>query len=85
MAVGDGLSVKGPFRFRLLYHLIGRSRTPTELALLENKHLSDISRGLGVLRKEGLVRYESSGARERYYELTQEGYIILYANLRMNR
>ncbi|MDG6964205.1 MAG: winged helix-turn-helix transcriptional regulator [Nitrososphaerota archaeon] len=85
MALGDGFSIGGPFRLRLLYHLVVRPRTPTELASLENKHLSDISRGLSLLRRDGLVRYESTGARERYYKLTQEGYVLLYASLRQGR
>ncbi|MDG6990679.1 MAG: winged helix-turn-helix transcriptional regulator [Nitrososphaerota archaeon] len=69
----------------MLYHLVMRPRTPTELATLENKHLSDISRGLGKLRKAGLVEFASSGTRERYYRPTQEGYIILYASMRQGR
>lgn len=85
LALGDGFSIGGPFRLRLLYHLVVRPRTPTELASLENKHLSDISRGLSLLRRDGLVRYESTGARERYYKLTQEGYVLLYASLRQGR
>ena len=85
LALRGGFSIRGPFRLRLLYHLVVRPRTPTELASLENKHLSDVSRGLSLLRKDGLVRCESTGARERYYKLTQEGYILLYASMRQGR
>ena len=85
VALAEGFSIGGPFRLRLLYHLVVRPRTPTELASLENKHLSDISRGLSLLRRDGLVRYESTGARERYYKITQEGYVLLYASLRQGR
>jgi DNA-binding transcriptional ArsR family regulator len=81
----DGITIAGPFWLKLLYHLVSKPRTPTELASLEGKHLSDISRGLGKLRKAGLVEFASSGARERYYRPTQEGYILLYANMRQGR
>jgi DNA-binding transcriptional ArsR family regulator len=78
-------TINGPFKLKLLYHLVIGPRTPTELALLENKHLSDISRGLRRLRKEGLVEYHNSGSRERYYKATVEGYVLLYASLRQGR
>jgi DNA-binding transcriptional ArsR family regulator len=82
---GEGAKIRGPFRLKLLYYLVIKPRTPTELASLENKHLSDISRGLSKLRQDGLVEYECRGARERYYRATHEGYILLYANLRQGR
>lgn len=81
----EGWIINGPFRLKLLYHLVLRPRTPTELASLENKHLSDISRGLRRLRRDGLVEYEKSKARERYYRPTQEGYVLLYASMRQGR
>lgn len=84
MSIGEGL-VRGPFRLKLLYHLVIRPRTPTELASIENKHLSDVSRGLSKLRAEGLVEYERTRTRERYYRPTQEGYILLYASMRQGR
>lgn len=70
----------GPFRLRLLYDLAVRPRTPTELAFIEEKHLSDVSRGLSKLRKDGLVEYVRIGARERCYKATQEGYTTLYTS-----
>ena len=85
MSIPRGARIKGPFKLKLLYDLVVRPRTPTELALLENKHLSDISRGLGTLRREGLVEYRDSGSRERYYNATVEGYILLYASIRQGR
>jgi DNA-binding transcriptional ArsR family regulator len=85
LAIGDSVEFHGPFKLKLLYYLVIRPRTPTELASLENKHLSDVSRGLSRLRAEGLVEYEWSGARERYYKATHEGYIMLYAALRQGR
>lgn len=50
--------------------------TPTELASLENKHLSQVSRTLRELRKEGLVEYTHSGSREKYYRPTRDGYLV---------
>lgn len=85
MGITDGITIHGPFRLKLLYYLVIRPRTPTELASLENKHLSDISRGLGKLRRDGLVEVSSSGTRERYYRPTQEGYVLLYASMRQGR
>lgn len=85
MASPEGITIQGPFRLKLLYHLIMRPRTPTELASLENKHLSDISRGLGRLRSEGLVECSKGATRERYYRITNEGYILLYASMRQGR
>jgi len=85
LSIPRGATIKGPFKLKLLYHLVGRPRTPTELAFLENKHLSDISRGLSRLRKEGLVEYRDTGSRERYYKATVEGYILLYASIRQGR
>jgi DNA-binding PadR family transcriptional regulator len=77
--------MRGPFRLKLLYHLVVKPRTPTELAYLENKHLSDISRGLRNLREEGLVHCAQGKGRERYYSATEQGQIVLYAALRQGR
>jgi predicted transcriptional regulator len=85
MTIGEVKDVSGPFRLKLLYYLVVKPRTPTELATLENKHLSDVSRGLSRLRADGLVEYDSAGRRERHYKATEEGYIFLYASLRHGR
>ena len=65
-----------PGRFKLLWYLIVRPRTPTELAALESKHLSNVSRMLRELKTEGLVSATSSGSRERYYHATKQGYLM---------
>lgn len=65
-----------PGRFKLLWYLTVRPRTPTELATLEGKHLSNVSRMLRELRAEGLVVADSSRSRERYYRVTVEGYMM---------
>jgi DNA-binding transcriptional regulator GbsR (MarR family) len=80
MATQGGLHFLGTWRFKLLDYLVVRPMTPTELASLEKKHLSQVSRTLGELRREGLVEYTYSGSREKYYKLTKEGYMI-YARM----
>ena len=65
-----------PGRFKLLLYLIMRPRTPTELASLEGKHLSNVSRMLRELKAEGLVESAPSRSRERYYRATPDGYLM---------
>jgi DNA-binding transcriptional ArsR family regulator len=66
-------------RKTLLSHLVGSSRTPSELASIEKKHVSHVSRALAELRSRGLVEYSESGSRERYYRVTKEGYVAFAA------
>ena len=68
------------WRMKLLFHLVLRPRTPTELAELENKHLSHVSRTLGELRRHGLVELAETRSRQRYYRPTREG-LVIYAYL----
>jgi DNA-binding IclR family transcriptional regulator len=82
MASAEGLGVSGPGWLRLLYHLVGSPKTPTELATLEKKHLSEVSRLLRSMRDSGLVEYTETGSRERYYRATEEGYILFRRSLR---
>ena len=77
MAVVDGLGSVGPTWLRLLRHLLDSPKTPTELAALEKKHLSQVSRALKTLRDHGFVEYKPTRSRERYYSVTNEGYAIL--------
>jgi len=63
-----------PGRVSLLQHLLGGPHTPTELAAIEDKHLSEISRNLANLKRMGFVVASQHGSRERYYRLTSEGY-----------
>lgn len=71
-SVGSGTSW-----MKLLHYLILSPKTPTELAALEKKHLSEISRTLAKLRSIGFVEYERKGSRERYYRATVDGYLYL--------
>jgi DNA-binding MarR family transcriptional regulator len=75
MAAPAEFKLLGQTRFKLLLYLVVGPRTPTELASLENKHLSDVSRSLAELRRLGLVEATPSGSRERYYRITRDGYI----------
>ncbi len=72
-------------RIKLLSHLARRPRTPTELATLERKHVSHISRALTDLRAKGLVEYVPTGSRERFYRPTDRGYALYYALVRLAR
>lgn len=70
--------VKGStVRKKLLERLASRPHTPTELASMESKHVSHVSRALLELKTWGLVSASASGSRERYYRITSEGYAIL--------
>jgi len=75
VASQTGFNFHGAWRFKLLLHLAVRPMTPTELASIEKKHLSQVSRTLGELRREGLVEYAYTGSRERYYKPTKDGYL----------
>jgi len=63
-------------RRKLLEQIARRPRTPTELASMENKHVSHVSRALSELRVRGLVEPLNSESRERYYKVTLQGYAI---------
>lgn len=78
-SVGDGM------RYRLLSLVAVRPRTPTELAGLEGKHVSHVSRALGELRGMGLVERIPSGSRETFYTTTDRGYLIYLMHLRSPR
>ena len=69
--------VKGSVvRSRLLERLASRPHTPTELANMESKHISHVSRALTELREWGLVYATESDSREHYYRITSQGYAI---------
>ena len=67
-------------RSKLLERLASQPHTPTELATMENKHLSHVSRALIELKDYGLVSSTDSGSRERYYKVTSQGDAI-YASI----
>lgn len=63
-------------RSGLLEQLVIGPKTPTELAIIEGKHVSHVSRALAELRERGLVEQMSSASRERYYRATSQGMSI---------
>ncbi|HEV2137335.1 MAG TPA: winged helix-turn-helix domain-containing protein [Nitrososphaerales archaeon] len=63
-------------RSRLLEHLVSGPKTPTELASMDGKHVSHVSRALAELKERGLVEQMSSASRERYYKATSQGMSI---------
>lgn len=69
-------------RSKLLERLAKQPHTPTELAAMESKHLSHVSRALIELKDWGLVASMDTGSRERYYKVTSQGYAI-YASITM--
>ena len=67
-------------RRKLLGHLAKEAMTPTELALIEKKHISHVSRALAELRAQGLVEPIFVQSRERYYKATRNG-VSIYATM----
>ena len=80
-SVGAYKDVVGRSRVRkaLLSDLISSPATPSELAAIEQKHVSHVSRALAEMKGMGLVEYASSGSRERYYRATSQGYMVFVA------
>ena len=64
---------KSEVRSKVLVDLSRGPMTPTELASIENKHVSHVSRALAELCAEGLVEPISTSSRERYYRATDRG------------
>ena len=67
-------------RRKVLGHLIKEPMTPTELASIENKHVSHVSRALAELQAQGLVEPVFHQSREKYYKATHVG-LSLYATM----
>jgi DNA-binding MarR family transcriptional regulator len=67
-------------RVKLLGDLTKAPLTPTELASLENKHISHVSRALAELRAQGLIEPIPNQSRERRYRATMQG-LTIYASL----
>lgn len=63
-------------RVKLLEDLARAPLTPTELASLENKHVSHVSRALAELRAQGLIEPVSNLSRERKYRATIQGLTV---------
>lgn len=76
---------RSEIRKSLLSHLVGAPKTTSELASMESKHVSHISRALAELRSRGLVEYSDMGSRERYYTATKQGFAAYAALMRAAR
>ena len=72
---GDALAfvASSSVRARIIAVLSGIPRTPTEVARLENKHVSHVSRAIHELEHRGLVEFVNSESRRRYYRTTSQG------------
>ena len=70
-------------RLRLLLHLTTGPKSPSQLAEIERKHISHVSRALAEMRGYGLVDYWESDSRERYYRVTIHGYAVYSAIARL--
>jgi DNA-binding transcriptional regulator GbsR (MarR family) len=69
---------KSEVRSKVLVDLTRGPMTPTELASIEKKHVSHVSRALAELRAEGLVEPFWTSSRERYYRVTNRGLTLSY-------
>ena len=67
-------------RLGLLLNLIAGPKSPSQLASIEKRHVSHVSRALSELRDRGIVEPLPRGSRETFYKLTTQGY-ILYSSL----
>ncbi|MBI3858923.1 MAG: winged helix-turn-helix transcriptional regulator [Thaumarchaeota archaeon] len=78
----EGLGVVANFvvssevRSKVLARLTKAPMTPTELASVENKHVSHVSRALAELRAQGLIEPISNQTREKKYRVTYRGLVL---------
>jgi DNA-binding transcriptional ArsR family regulator len=77
---GFGLVVsfvsRSEVRSHVLEDVLRGPRTPSELASIENKHVSHVSRALAELRAQGLVEPVSNESRRKYYRATDLGFLM---------
>jgi len=76
---------KSEVRSKVLIHLSRGPMTPTELASVESKHVSHVSRALAELCAEGLVEPVSTSSRERYYRATNRGLTLALQFMKIAR
>ena len=63
-------------RSQVLEDIVRTPRTPSELASIENKHVSHVSRALAELRMQGLVEPVLTNTRQKYYRATDLGFLM---------
>jgi len=76
---------KSEVRTKVLADLTKGPMTPTELASIEGKHVSHVSRALAELRAEGLVEPILTSSKTRYYRATDRGILITIQFLKRAR
>ena len=63
-------------RLGLLFNLFAGPKSPSQLASIEKKHVSHVSRALSELQNRGIVEPMPRGSRETFYKLTTQGYVL---------
>jgi DNA-binding PadR family transcriptional regulator len=66
-------------RATVLANLSGATRTPTEIARLENKHVSHVCRTISELKARGLVEVAWTESHQKHYKTTMSGYALFLA------
>jgi predicted transcriptional regulator len=66
-------------RLGLLRNLITGPKSPSQLATIEKRHVSHVSRALSELRSRGIVEQMPGASRETLYRLTTQGYVVYTA------
>jgi DNA-binding transcriptional ArsR family regulator len=85
-SIASSLLARSGVRKAILFQLILKPMTPSEIASVEKKHLSHVSRALSEMRRQGLVEYHSAASsRERLYKATELGYMALVLYMRNAR
>jgi DNA-binding PadR family transcriptional regulator len=64
-------------RAKVLAILSGATRTPTEIAKQESKHVSHVCRTIKELQAQGLVEVAWSDSREKHYRTTRSGQALV--------
>ena len=67
---------KSSVRLGLLVNLITGPKSPSQLATIEKRHVSHVSRALSELRARGIVEPMPRTSRETLYRLTTQGYVV---------
>ncbi len=67
---------RSEIRSHVLEDVLRGPRTPSELASIENKHVSHVSRALAELRAQGLVEPVTGESRQKYYRATDLGFLM---------
>lgn len=72
-------------RLELLLHLATGPKSPSELATIEKKHISHVSRAIRELEVRGLVEVQRRESKGKYYSATLQGNAIALVLARIPR